>query len=273
MPYRARLALVNLLLLPRWLAERRTTTRRTADAETLERWVWLLASHASPLERVPGAVEPALQAGKEANVRRGARALDGILVGPGEVFSYHHALGRPSRLRGFRPGLELHDGAPSRGVGGGLCQVSNGLYWVAVQAGMRIVERHRHGLDLFPDHRRTVPFGCGATVVWRHTDLRFRNPLEVPVVLRTRVQGGMIFVCELRTQADPAIRIEVREEDHRFFREGDVWMRENRIRRRISNPDGTVLLDEEVAHNRGRVQYEPTPEQASCGEPSVRPRS
>jgi hypothetical protein len=45
--------------------------------------------------------------------------------------------------------------------------------------------------------------------------------------------------------------------DHRFFREGAAWMRENRIRRRFRLPDGTLLLDQEVAHNRGRVTYEP----------------
>ncbi len=271
-PFRVRLALVNLLLAPRWIAERRSMARRSLSPSELVGYRWGLATHMSPLERDPGAIAADLQRGKEANVGLGARILDGTLIEPGRVFSYHHAVGRPSLRRGFRLGLELHDGRSSRGVGGGLCQVSNGLYWVAVQAGMRIVERHRHGLDLFPDHQRTVPFGCGATVVWRHTDLRFQNPLVVPVVLRTRVEDGT-FVCELRTARDPRIRVEVREEGHRFFRDGDVWMRENRILRRIARPDGTVLVDEQVAHNRGRVLYEPSEEQASCGEPSARPPS
>ena len=47
------------------------------------------------------------------------------------------------------------------------------------------------------------------------------------------------------------------EVGHRFFREGAVRMRENHIRRRFRLPDGSVLLDQEVAHNRGRVMYEP----------------
>ncbi|HEU4355115.1 MAG TPA: VanW family protein, partial [Actinomycetota bacterium] len=148
LPYRVRLAIVNLRLLPTWLRERVALTRRRVEPEALDGLVWVLARHTSPLERSPGSGEPALQRGKETNVRRAARSIDGTLLRPGEVFSYLHALGRPSRLRGYRPGLELHDGAPSRGVGGGLCQVSNGLYWTAVRAGMRIVERHRHGLDL-----------------------------------------------------------------------------------------------------------------------------
>lgn len=270
-PFSIRLAVVNLMLTPRWLAEGRSMARRRLDAGALERFAWVLAAHRSPLERVPGSVRRDLQLGKETNVRLGAARLDGIVVGPGQIVSYHHAMGHPGRRHGFRPGLELRDGLESRGVGGGLCQISNGMYWTAVQAGMRIVERHRHGLDLFPDHRRTVPFGCGATIVWRHTDLRFQNPLSTSVVLRTRISDGD-FVCELRTIEDPGIRVEVREVDHRFFRGDDGWMRENRLRRRITRPDGSVLVDEEVAHNRGRVCYDPTQEQLPCGEPSAKPR-
>ena len=138
----------------------------------------------------------------------------------------------------------------------GLCQVSNSFYWVAVRSGMRIVERHRHGLDLFPDHERTVPFGCGATVVYNYADFRFENPLPHPVMLRARIEAGA-FVSELWTTADPGIRVEVEETDHRFYQDAEGWMRENRIRRRIRTTAGVLISDTELAHNKGRVMYEP----------------
>ena len=53
------------------------------------------------------------------------------------------------------------------------------------------------------------------------------------------------------------IAAEVVEEGHRFFREAGSWMRENRILRRFLLPDGRLLHEEQVAHNRGRVLYEP----------------
>lgn len=263
-PFPVRLELVRLRRLPRWMAERCTMARHRLDAQELSEYTWLLASHSSPLERVPGSISPELQRGKETNVRLAASKLDGLVVAPNQVFSHHHAIGRASRRRGFRRGLELHDRDPSSGVGGGLCQVSNTFHWAAVRAGMRIVERHRHGLDLFPDHQRTVPFGCGATVVYNYADLRFENPFPQPVVLRARVEGSA-FVGELWTTRDPGVRIELEETGHRFFREDGGWMRENRLRRRIVTPDGTVLVDQEVAHNRGRVLYEPSEEQLACG--------
>lgn len=147
-----------------------------------------LAAHQTPLERVPGQVPRSLQIGKELNVALAAGLIDGIVIAPAQVFSYHHAVGRPSRMRGFRDGLELHDGKLGVGVGGGCCAVSNLLYLLAVHAGLKIVERHRHALDLFPDHGRTVPFGCGATVYYNLADLRFENPFSCPVILRLLVR-------------------------------------------------------------------------------------
>lgn len=256
-PYAIRVELARLKRLPMWWAEMPTIARMRVDPKDAGAYSFRLACHSSPLERSPGAVEPGLQRGKEHNVAVAARLLDGLLIGPNKIFSYHHVVGRPSRPRGFRVGLELHNGIPSRGVGGGCCQVSNALYLVALRAGLRIVERHRHGLDLFPDHDRTVPFGCGATVFFNYADLRFENPLPYNVLLKTTVQDRTLTV-QLWTTEDPGWTTEIYEVDHRFFREGeDRVMRENRIRRRFLRTDGSVMLDHEVAHNSGRVLYEP----------------
>ena len=256
LPFAVRLELLRLKRLPGWLVETPTIARTRLSTAERGAFGHLLSRHASPLERAPGSVEPELQRGKEANVALAARLLDGLVVRPHEIFSYHWAIGRPSRWRGFRPGLELQNDRPSRGVGGGCCQVSNTLYLIALRGGMRIVERHRHGLDLFPDHQRTVPFGCGATVFYNYADLRFENPLPQPVMLQFRIEEKAL-VGELWTAEDPGWSVEVYEVGHRFFRQGDVQMRENHIRRRFLLPDGSVLLDQEVAHNRGRVIYDP----------------
>ncbi|MHB8877555.1 MAG: VanW family protein, partial [Myxococcaceae bacterium] len=241
-PFGLRAEWKRLGRLPQWLFETPTLAREKGEQAG---YPFLLARHSSPLERRPGQVDPSLQAGKVKNVTRAAGLIDGLLVRPHQVFSYHRRVGRPSRLRGFVDGLELRDGKLSSGVGGGCCQISNSLYLLALRSGMRIVERHRHGLDLFPDHDRRVPFGCGATVFYNYLDLRFENPLDAPVLLRLRVEGGAL-VSEVWAQGDPGWRVEVYEVDHRFFRQGPSWMRENRVRRRFRRPDGSELLDQEV---------------------------
>jgi vancomycin resistance protein VanW len=258
MPRALRIEVGRLRRMPSWLLERRSMARTRLPAAGQATFAHQLASHETPLERVPGQVPAPLQRGKEINVARAAGLLDGIVIRPGQIFSYHHAVGRPARLRGFHFGLELHDGQPSRGVGGGCCAVSNLLYLLALQAGLVIVERHRHALDLFPDHGRTVPFGCGATVFYNRADLRFTNPLPFAVLLGLEVTARTLRGC-IRAPHDPGWRVELYEVGHRFYRveAGGPWRRENHVRRRIRWADGTVLVDHEIAHNRARVAYQP----------------
>jgi vancomycin resistance protein VanW len=269
LPRAVRIELARARRLPTWIAELPRIARERAHAGDLTCGAFVLAAHVSPLRR-NGGHSPQLQRGKERNVALAAARLDGLLIRPGKLFSYHHAVGRPSQWRGFQPGLELHDGAADVGIGGGACAVSNMIYWLALRAGMRIVERHRHTLDLFPDDGRTVPFGCGATVFYNLADLRFENPWPDPVVLRIGIADGALRGT-LAAPRDPGFRVEVYEVGHRFFRAGasgragkkddGALFRENRIRRRITTAAGALVCDVEVAHNRGRVLYAP-PEDA-----------
>lgn len=255
-PFALRVELLRLRRLPLYVIERRTVARTKSPATAHDFIPCVLGEGESPLRREGTAADPRLQAGKEHNVALAASRLDGILIPPATVFSYHHVVGWPSRLRGFRRGLELHQGRVSSGVGGGCCQVANLLYLVALRSGMKITERHRHALDLYPDHDRRVPFGCGATVFYNYADLRFENPLGQPVLLRIRVLDG-VLCAQLRTHDPVPWHVEIYETDHRFYRNGDDWYRENRIRRRFVDDSGRVLLDREEAHNVGRVLYDP----------------
>jgi len=197
-----------------------------------------------------------LQTNKERNIHSAIARIDGLVVRPHELFSHHWTVGRPSFLRGFRWGLELHNEEPATGLGGGICKVSNLLYLLSLLAGMKIVERHRHALDLFPDKERTVPFGCGATVFYNYADFRFENPLPVAVLIGLTIQEREL-VGEIRAVSHPGWQAEIYETNHRFRHDKSGWLRENCIRRKFTRNDGEVLRDEVVAHNRARVLYQP----------------
>lgn len=212
-----------------------------------------LATSISPLDRT-GNGSTRLQTAKGRNVAIAAEFIDSIVIFPGEVFSYHALVGRPSRKKGFLHGLELHDGKMAEGLGGGCCQVSNMLYWLAINAGLTIVERHRHGFDLFPDRERTVPFGCGATVFYNYRDLRFYNNLNAPVFVSLKVTSGFL-VGKFWTIEDPLFRVLIIERDRRFFMTGSDQMRENKIYRAITDVGGNRRSEEMLAHNCCQVRY------------------
>jgi len=227
--------------------------RQVSKASGRLAWQHVQCERSSPLRRRSTLYGPDLQRAKERNVALAAQLVDGCVIAPGSEFRWHQVVGAPIRLRGFLPGPELHGGELTRGPGGGLCQVANLVCWRAVHAGMERVERHRHDLELYPDHERTAPFGSGATVFFPTRDLRFRNPLDQPLLLELWLAD-----CELHGRArflrDPGLRWEVVEVAHRFARRQGVVFRENRLVRRCHVPGGGSK-DEPLAENRARVAY------------------
>ncbi len=141
----------------------------------------LLAESVTPLWSDPRHSEAHLQFGKVENLRHAAQHFDGLIFPENRVFSFWKQLGRPSRSRGFVSGRMLKEGCMIASTGGGLCQISNALFEVALQSGCAIVERHAHS--------RAVPgsaahSGRDATVAWNYVDLRFRAAQD----MRLKVQ-------------------------------------------------------------------------------------
>ena len=142
----------------------------------------LAAESRTPLRANSHPAEQRLQEGKVRNLAVAAQFLDGLRIPAGEVFSFWRHVPRPTRGAGFTEGRELREGCIVASVGGGLCQLSNALYAVALDAQCEITERHAHS--------RIVPgsaaeAGRDATVFWNYVDLRFRprHDLWLEVVL------------------------------------------------------------------------------------------
>ena len=117
--------------------------------------------------------EQFLQAGKIHNLRLAVKALDGLEIPAGSIFSFWKHVGRVRRSGGYVAGRELREGCIIPNVGGGLCQLSNALYDGALQANFEITERHPH-TQVIPGS--SAELGRDATVFWNYIDLRFRSP-------------------------------------------------------------------------------------------------
>ena len=137
---------------------------------------YVLFTHSTPLLRKLKDVDMQLQYNKITNLNLGAKKLNGIVIKPGETFSYWKLIGKPTYGKGYLDGLVLcADGTFNSGVGGGLCQLSNLIYWMTLHTSLTITERYRHSHDIFPDVNRTQPFGTGATCSYNSMDLQIYN--------------------------------------------------------------------------------------------------
>jgi hypothetical protein len=131
----------------------------------------LLGESSSFLWTAESEVENSLQFGKVQNLRKACLRLHSVEVRAGQVFSFWKQIGRARRSAGYALGRELRQGCLIPSVGGGLCQLSNSLYDLALQSGCDIIERHAHS-SIVPGS--AAEQGRDATVFWNYVDLRFR---------------------------------------------------------------------------------------------------
>lgn len=129
------------------------------------------------------------QRGKVENLRRAGQAIASGLLPAGQVFSFWKQVGRASRRRGYVDGRMIQEGCLVPAVGGGLCQLSNALYDVALRSGCEIVERHGHS-KVVPGSAST--HGRDATVAWNYVDLRFRHP--APLHIKVQLTASELIV-------------------------------------------------------------------------------
>jgi vancomycin resistance protein YoaR len=123
------------------------------------------------------------------NIAVGAARFQGILVGPGDEFSFNEALGDVGPREGYLPELVIKKGQTIPEYGGGLCQVSTTAFRAAVQAGMEITERKNHAYPV----KYYDPQGTDATIYPPHPDLSFKNNTPAYILIQTRIEGTKLF--------------------------------------------------------------------------------
>lgn len=121
------------------------------------------------------------------NISVAASHINGMVLMPGETFSYNNVVGPRTPQDGFKPAPVIIDGQLKPGIGGGVCQVSSTLYNAALLAGMKIVERVHHGFPVEYLHP-----GRDATVAYGAIDFQFQNSSKYPILLRAIAKGGVM---------------------------------------------------------------------------------
>ncbi len=218
---------------------------------------YLQASHETPLLRHLRGEDMELQRNKVVNLRLAVEKLDGVLLRPGETLSYWQLIGKPSARRGYLPGMVLFLGRIGSDVGGGLCQLSNLIFWMTLHTDLTVVERYRHSHDVFPDAHRSQPFGTGATCAYPHRDLMIRNDTRETYQLRLRV-GEENLEGEWLATAPPLHRFEIQERDARMDQAAwGGYVRHNAIWRRVFDRDGRFLEDQPLFTNDAIMMYSP----------------
>lgn len=167
-----------------------------------------LAAYACPLVNPPA--QKHMFMNKLHNLQLAIGRMQGLVLEPGQEFSFWERALAPTIENGYREGAMFINHRVTSSIGGGLCQLSGLLYNLALLSGCDILERFNHSIDAYGEDRY-IPLGRDATVAYGHKNLRFRNPHPAPIrwTLSVTEQGAGGAVHGM---AEPAERISIRTE-------------------------------------------------------------
>ena len=148
------------------------------------------------------------------NLRLACKALNGVVLEPGQTLSYNATLGQRTEEAGYLPAPAYSGTDLINSVGGGVCQVSSTLYLCSLYAELETVERVSHG---YPSSY--IPVGLDATVNWGAPDLKIKNNSDYPVKIVAEDQNGFVCVWIMGTETrDYYIRMAFSASDDGYAR-------------------------------------------------------
>lgn len=243
----------------RWLCEQKTFATNRLDSQTMEKEFPIsVFKHHSPIYRKLKEVPMYLQENKKVNLSIAISKLNGLILEPGQVFSFWYLVGKPTKRKGYLPGMQLKNGGFVERTGGGLCQMANLIYWMTLHTPLTVKERWRHSFDIFPDSNRTLPFGSGATLSYNYIDLQIQNTTKQPFVLHLWIDECELY-GEWKTDINIPFTYTVYESYHAFHAEPwGGYTRRNTIRRKVFSKETKEMIEDQlVTENIAWMMYEP----------------
>lgn len=233
-----------------------TGGEKFSHIRTKKRLRCIVSEHSSGLiKRGPG-IDPVLQENKAVNIALASSKIDGMVIRPGEVFSFWRTVGSITEKKGYKAGRIISDNKLTPGLGGGLCNLANTIHLLILHSPLEVTEFHSHSDALAPDEGKRVPFSSGTSICYNYIDYRFRNNTDQDVQLCLRCENERL-IGELRSKKPFPYRYELVEEDHHFSKENGVFYRISKIYKlTIDKASNEVVKKELVRDNHSEVMFD-----------------
>ena len=218
----------------------------------------LVSSCSSHLIKKGKGIDPVTQHNKAQNIRLACERINGLVIRPGETFSFWQRVGNTTARKGYKEGRVIILGKLTKGLGGGLCNLANTIHRVVLQSPLTDTEFHMHSDALAPDEGGVrVPLSAGTSVNYNYEDYRFRNDTDQDIQLLAWCDDENLY-CEIRSKKPFPESFGISEEDHHFVREGDTYYRVSRIYKdTFDKKTGELKAHTLIVNNHSEVLFDP----------------
>lgn len=216
----------------------------------------VISSHSSNLIKRGKGIDLRLQENKAYNIMLACSKINGMIIHPGEVFSFWKTVGNTTKKKGYKDGRVLEGHILKAGIGGGLCNLGNTIHWLILHSPLKVTEFHNHSDALAPDEGKRVPFSTGTSISYNNVDYRFINNTDQDIQLLVWCDDEKLY-GELRSEKEFPWYYELVEENHHFKKEGEHYYRISKIyKQTIDKATDNVLDKQLVLNNHSRVMYD-----------------
>lgn len=231
--------------------------KKFAKKKSKENFEYIWKGDAKVLLRKLQGVDMQLQKNKVKNLLLASKKIDGIIIKPGEEFSFWNLVGNATKRKGYLDGLVISNSQMKKGVGGGLCQMANMIHWLILHTPLEVTELHHHSDALFPDVKRRVPFGTGTSISYKALDYRFKNTTKYPIQIRVWLDDTFLY-GEIRSTVPLKEKYKIIEEDNHYAKDEDgVFYRNSKVYRIITNKETNQEIKKElILNNHSKVMYD-----------------
>lgn len=216
----------------------------------------VIHSHSNNLIKRGKGIDPTLQMNKAVNIDLACKQINGLIIHPGEVFSFWQTVGKTTKRKGYMDGRVIEKNKLKPGIGGGLCNLSNTIHLLVLHSPLTVTEFHKHSDALAPDEGKRIPFSSGTSVNYNYLDYKFKNTTDQDVQLLVWCENEKLY-AELRSEKKYPWNYEIVEENHHFKKEKGKFYRNSKIYRNVYDSKTGDLVDKElILDNHSEVMYD-----------------
>lgn len=200
------------------------------------------------------------QYNKVDNLKLASKTMNGLLIKPGEIFSFNYLVKNAEKFGRYKDGLVDADDKLVAAKGGGICQLSNALFWIFLNGELSIVERHSHGKMDFPYPEDGIPEGTDATISEGWLDLQMKNDTEITYQLKIEFNDEVMKII-LLSDKEPEYEFKIISKEGHYFRDDDKIFRKLKVcKEKYQRSTGEFISEEYLYENFCEIGY-PVPEE------------
>ena len=221
-----------------------------------EKLTYVVSERSSNMIKRADGVDLASQFNKAKNIELACQKLNGLVIKPGEVFSFWKLVGKISEKKGYKAGRVIERNKLILGIGGGICNLANTINLLVIHSPLLITEFHTHSDALAPDETGRIPLNAGTSVSYNHIDYRFKNTTNQSFQLMLWCEGEVLHAA-LRSERELPYTYDILEENHHFTKEKEKFYRISKIyKATLSKTSGDMVEKTLIWDNHSEVMFD-----------------